>query len=299
VLCIHLSSGCFVRPQLVEFSVSTEFGPVVSVIVTTKNEENNIGACLGSLLQQSMPPLEIIVVDNFSEDKTTEIAKEYGAIVFLIGPERSAQRNYGVEKAKGKYILYLDADMRLTRKVIEECVNRCEADSKVSGIYIPELIVGKGFWISVRRFERSFYDGTVIDAVRFVPKTAFQKVKGFDLTITGTEDWDFDKKIRGLGKTIVAKANLEHDEGDFDLENYLNKKSYYSKSFENYSEKWGKADPDIRKQLGAWYRFFGVFTEHGKIFKLLKHPILTISVYYLRIRVGINYILTIINKKLT
>ena len=141
-------------------------------------------------------------------------------------------------------------------------------------------------------------DGTVIDAVRFVPRKAFEKVQGFDLKLTGPEDWDFDKKIRGLGKTIVAKANLEHDEGNFDLENYLSKKSYYSKSFENYSKKWGKDDPDIRKQLGIWYRFFGVFTEDGKIFKLLRHPILSISVYYLRIRVGIIYLLTNINKKM-
>ena len=277
-------------------SVVNEIEPAVSVIVTTKNEEQNIGACLESVLQQSMPPLEIIVVDNFSEDKTTEIAQKYGAKVFQLGPERSAQRNYGVKKALGKFILYLDADMRLTPKVIEECVNRCEADSEISGIYIPELIVGKGFWINVRRFERSFYDGTVIDAVRFVPRKAFEKVQGFDLKLTGPEDWDFDKKIRKLGKTIVTKANLEHDEGDFDLEKYLRKKNYYSKGFENYSKKWGQGDPDIRKQLGTWYRFFGVFTENGKIFKLLGHPILTISVYYLRIRVGINYILMIIKK---
>ena len=148
--------------------MSPEVDPAVSVIVTTKNEQHKIRACLESLLKQSMPPLEIIVVDNFSVDNSSEIAHEFGAIVFQIGPERSAQRNYGVEKAQGKYILYLDADMRLSPKVIEECVNRCEADPEVTGVYIPEIIVGKGFWIKVRRFERSFYDGTVIDAVRFL-----------------------------------------------------------------------------------------------------------------------------------
>jgi len=278
--------------------VSTEVDPVVSVIVTTKNEEKNIGACLENLVQQSMPPLEMIVVDNFSEDKTTEIAQEYGAKVFQLGPERSAQRNYGVEKAQGKYILYLDSDMRLSPKVIEECVNLSEADDEVSGIYIPEIIVGKGFWIKVRRFERSFYDGTVIDAVRFVPKTAFQQVEGFDLLFTGPEDWDFDKKIRGLGKTIVAEANLEHDEGNFDFQHYLGKKNYYSKGFDLYTEKWGKNDPDIRKQLSLWYRFVGVFAEQGKFIKLLGHPILTLGMYYLRFRVGFLYLLRNINNDL-
>ena len=271
--------------------MSSEVDPVVSVIVTTKNEERNIGACLESVVQQSMAPLEMIVVDNYSEDKTEKIALEYGSKVFELGPERSAQRNYGVEKAHGVYILYLDADMRLSPKVIEECVNCCEADSGVSGIYIPEIIVGEGFWIKVRRFERSFYDGTVIDAVRFIPKATFQKVKGFDLHFTGPEDWDFDKKIRGLGRTVVTDSFLEHDEGDFDLQLYLGKKSYYSKGFDTYAEKWGKDDPDVRKQLSPWYRFVGVFVEQGKIIKLMEHPILTLGMYYLRFRVGILYLM--------
>ena len=278
--------------------MTSEVDPVVSIIVTTRNEEKKIGACLESILQQSMLPLEMIVVDNFSEDKTTVIAQEYRAKVFQLGPERSAQRNYGVEKAKGKYILYLDADMRLSPKVIEECVNRSEADAEVLGIYIPEIIVGKGFWIKVRRFERSFYDGTVIDAVRFVPRSVFQQVEGFDLLFTGPEDWDFDKKIRGLGKTIVAEAHIEHDEGNFDFKNYLGKKSYYSKGFDLYADKCGKDDPDIRKQLSPWYRFIGVFTEQGKFIKLLGHPILTLGMYYLRFRVGFLYLLRNINNVL-
>jgi len=271
--------------------VSQGVAPNVSVIVTTKNEDRNIGACLESVIEQTMPPLEMIVVDNFSEDQTIKIAKQFGAKVYQLGPERSAQRNYGVEQAQGKYILYLDADMRLSTKVIENCVKRCKEDTKITGVYIPEIIIGTGFWIKVRRFERSFYDGTVIDAVRFVPKDSFQKVAGFDLRFTGPEDWDFDKKIRQLGKTIVADAHLLHDEGNFNLQHYLNKKRYYSKGFDIYSEKWGKNDPDIRKQLRPFYRFFGVFIEKGKFIKLLSHPLLTLGMYFLRLWVGLLYLM--------
>jgi len=271
--------------------VSQGVAPNVSVIVTTKNEDRNIGACLESVIEQTMPPIEMIVVDNFSEDQTIKIAKQFGAKVYQLGPERSAQRNYGVEQAQGKYILYLDADMRLSTKVIENCVKRCKEDTKITGVYIPEIIIGTGFWIKVRRFERSFYDGTVIDAVRFVPKDSFQKVAGFDLRFTGPEDWDFDKKIRQLGKTIVADAHLLHDEGNFNLQHYLNKKRYYSKGFDIYSEKWGKNDPDIRKQLRPFYRFFGVFIEKGKFIKLLSHPLLTLGMYFLRLWVGLLYLM--------
>jgi len=63
--------------------------------------------------------MEIIVVDNNSQDKTKEIAYRYTDKVYNFGPERSAQRNFGVKQAAGKYILYLDADMVLSENVMK------------------------------------------------------------------------------------------------------------------------------------------------------------------------------------
>ena len=57
--------------------------------------------------------------------------------------------------------------MILSRTLIEECVSSIDS-SNTDAFYIPERIVGDGFWIKVRDFERSFYTGTVIDAVRFI-----------------------------------------------------------------------------------------------------------------------------------
>lgn len=128
--------------------------PLVSVIITTKNEEKNLENCLKSIKAQTYSPdkIEIIVVDNDSSDTTKEIALQYTQLVFNKGPERSAQRNYGVEKSSGKYFLYLDADMILSEKVVAECVEKMEADSDLVGLYIPEIIMGDSFWCKVRRF---------------------------------------------------------------------------------------------------------------------------------------------------
>ena len=52
-----------------------------------------------------------------------------------------------------------------------------------------------------------------------------------------------------------------------------------------------KDNADVKKQLGFYYRFFGVFVEKGKWIKLLLHPILTLEMYFLRFLVGINYLL--------
>lgn len=271
---------------------------LVSVIITTRNEEKNIERCMKSIEAQFYPleEIEIIVVDNNSVDKTKDIACKYTDKVYDFGPERSAQRNYGVGKSEGKYILYLDADMNLSEKVIEECVWECEQKGYIA-LYIPEKIIGKGFWIKVRNFERSFYNATCIDAVRFIRRDKLLGIGGFDENLTGPEDWDLDQRIGKIGKVSIIKAPIYHNEQGFNFRKYTAKKTYYSANFDKYIKKWGKRNSKVKKQLGLWYRFFGVFFERGKWLKLLKHPLLAAGMYFLRIRVGLAYVLHIMFSK--
>lgn len=265
--------------------------PLVSVIITTKNERSKISNCLSSIKKQTynQEDIEIIVVDNNSTDETKDIARQYTDKVYNYGPERSAQRNFGVRQASGKYILYLDADMILSQAVINECVKMCEKHAAVA-LYIPERIIGVGFWIKVRDFERSFYNGTCIDAVRFIRKDKFLEIGGFDETLTGPEDWDFDRRIKPKGKTAIIESPVYHNEGNFRLSEYIKGKLYYARTLDRYICKWVKNDPCVRKQLGFCYRYFGVFFENGKVFRLLSHPVLTIEMYFLRLLVGFMYI---------
>lgn len=181
--------------------------------------------------------------------------------------------------------------MILTEEVISKSVEKCEKDGIIA-LYIPERIIGKGFWIKVRDFERSFYDATCIDSARFIKREEFLKVGGFDEALTGPEDWDLDRRIKEAGKVGIVDVPLYHNEGRLYLRNYLNKKKYYSKDFNSYIKKWGNGDSLIRKQLGLRYRFFEVFLENGKWLKLACHPILTIGMYFLRFLLGLNYLLT-------
>ena len=265
--------------------------PLVSAILTTRNEERNIANCLQSVKDQSYPRIEVIVVDNHSSDNTVAIAQGFTDRVYIKGPGRCTQQNFGVGEAQGKYILWLDADMMLSRNVVEECVNQCE-NSGYIGLCIPEKIVGTGFWIKVRAFERSFYDGTCIDVVRFVLRGSFLEIGGLDeANVTfGADDWDFDRRIKEVGKTGTAEFPLYHNEWEFNLRRYLRKKSSYTESINRYVEKWGKGDETVKKQVGANYRLLGVFIENGKWKELVKHPILTLGMYSLRCMVGITYL---------
>lgn len=275
--------------------------PLVSIVVTTKNEELNIRQCLESIHNQTYNNIQLCVIDNYSTDKTCQIVQSLGTKLYYGGPERSAQRNLGLKtKSKGKYGMYIDADMMLTKDLVSRCVEQMELlPLSYSGIYIPEIIYGQSLFNRIRRFERTFYNGTVIDAIRFFRMEAFLKVGGFDeeLFKRGSgEDWDLDKKIRLLGSTfllnpltnnkiVIKKSTTKdqlqanrsyhfiiHDETKLKLIDYLNKKKYYSVGFSGYISKWGTSDPDIQKQFGIKYRFFIVFVEKQKWKKLLTNP---------------------------
>jgi len=273
--------------------------PLVSVVITTKNEEKNIENCLKSIVGQSYKNIEIIVVDNFSTDKTREIALKYTDKFFEKGPERSAQRNHGmIEKSNGKYVMFVDADMVLSPNLIKNCVEYIGREN-CAALHVSEIVMGDGFWSKVRRFERSFYDGTVIDGARFFQKDKFVEVGGFDEGMSGPEDWDIDKKLKAIGKIGLVPKNGEeaviyHNEAEFNLKKYLSKKGYYTQSFDKYISKWGKDDNDLKKQFGLSYRYFGVFLEKGKWKRLLAHPVLTGGMYFLRGSVGAVYL---VNRK--
>lgn len=298
--------------------------PLVSVVITTKNEAKNIERCLKSVQFQSYQNIEAIVVDNSSEDKTKQLAKKYTKLVFNKGPERSTQRNYGMTTvAKGSLVMFVDADMILSPNLIEQAVLYMNKSKDVA-IFIPEIILGRGYWSRIRRFERSFYDGTPIDGARIFRKKSFDQVKGFDENLYACEDWDLTKRLEKIGKIGLLNAEeakarnnwplnkfikargvdpektgavIFHNEADFDLKKYLNKKEYYSGNFDIYIKKWGKNDPDLRKQFGLSYRFFGVFFEKGKWRKLILHPLLAAGMYYLRFLVGCKFLKNKIKRK--
>ena len=203
--------------------------PLVSIIIPTKNEAKHISSSCESVKKQNYPQdkLEIIVVDNNSDDKTKEIAYRYTDKVFDKGPERSAQRNFGVKKSRGDFFLYLDADMILHQDVVKECVDNVIKDSQIVALYISEIIMGESFWCKVRRFERGFYDATCIDCARFIKKDKFLAVGGFDESMSGPEDWDLDRKLRQLGKIGLITSPVYHNEAEFDLKKYITFKNQF------------------------------------------------------------------------
>lgn len=212
---------------------------MVSVIITTKNEADHLATCLESIVSQSYADIEIIVVDNHSSDKTVEIAKRYTKHVYLRGPERSAQRNYGTKKANGSYVLFLDADMILTTDIIRECTLSI-ARGKFLGVVIPERSFGVGFWAACKALERRCYEGVEwIEAARFFNKRAIESLGGYDESLTGPEDFELPQRLKArYGRECIGRINayILHDEGKLSLAKLLAKKYYYGRKMRVYKQ---------------------------------------------------------------
>ncbi|MDO8638522.1 MAG: glycosyltransferase [Candidatus Daviesbacteria bacterium] len=245
---------------------------LVSIIVTTKNSVYTIDDFLKSIKKQTFKNIEIILVDNSSSDSTVEITKKYTKKVFIKGPERSAQRNYGVSKSIGDFVLILDSDMVLTKDVVKECAELALIDKKIGGIIIPEKSFGSNFWAKVKAFEREINEGEgYFEAARFFPKKVFQEFQGYDENLTGPEDWDLPQRISKKYKISRIKSYILHNEGKTSVINLMKKKYYYGLSADKYLSK-QKMSPISSKTL---YFLRPAFYRNWK--KLLSCPTLTLA----------------------
>lgn len=213
--------------------------PLVSIIISTFNNVRTIKNCLESTRNQSYKNIELIIVDEWSSDGTEDLIQSYTKKIFKHGKERVNNRNFGVDKAQGRYLLIIDSDMKLSQKVIEECVQLCE-NNQIDAIMIPEKSEGQGYWAKVRGFERSFYKGDLnVEAVRFFKKSIIDKIGSYDPAIVGAEDWDLHQRILINGYKVGRISNyIIHNEGKLSLKRLLSKKVYYGSAFLEFKKRY-------------------------------------------------------------
>lgn len=207
---------------------------MVSIIIPTLNEEKVLGKCLQTVKNYA-PETEIIVVDNFSTDKTSVIARNYTKLVFSHGPERSAQRNFGAKKATGTHLLFLDADMRLTKNVLSEALSLVQKGKFI--IALPELAVGTTFWEKSIALERNlYYQEKLLAAARLYPRYIFNKLGGFNEELFAGEDWDLSSRAEKKGYQLVFTHNpVIHSERVTSLKDFLRIKYYYIQNISRYA----------------------------------------------------------------
>jgi len=241
--------------------------PLVSVIVPTKNSAETLALCLKSIRSQSYKTIELIVVDNFSTDKTPDIARKYADIFLQKGPERSAQVNFGVSKARGTYVYKVDSDFILEKDVVKECIDKINEGYEAVVVHnSPDIRVSRV--AKIRKFEVDMYKYDLDhSSARFLSRALYQKIGGFNSKITAGEDYDFQNKLNRAGvKTGFVDAEALHLGEPRSLYKHLMKYYTYGKDFVNYKEHSNQQESGV--QLGFFRK---VYLRNWR--KFLRHPI--------------------------
>jgi glycosyltransferase involved in cell wall biosynthesis len=173
-------------PYLDKFKKKKHGNPKVSIILPARNEEEFIGKCIDSLIQQDYTNYEIIVIDDSSDDSTNKIICEYAKKNPKIIPV-SAQRKpdgwmgknwacmEGYKKATGKLLLFTDADTKHSQNVISLAVSHLHSFDLDALSVIPKMRV-MDFWTRITLPMISTFLHTRFSAIRVndpTKKTAY------------------------------------------------------------------------------------------------------------------------------
>ena len=256
--------------------------PFVTIVIPTYNSSATLEPLLRSIQEQTCENLELIIVDNYSTDNTFEIAQRYTSKVFCQGPERSAQRNRGAKEATGTYLLFLDSDMQLTTRVVEDVVNAFRSNSEKKALIIPEESFGEGFWAACKKLERSFYVGVPwMEAARAFRIDSFREIGGYDENNTGTEDYDLPHRIEeAYGETSIGRSErfILHNEGRISFIRSCKKKFYYARKLDVYAGKSANKKKFIL-QANPLKRYFLFFRKPTQLFK---YPFLVFGMLFMK-----------------
>jgi len=249
--------------------------PLVSVIIPTYNCAATLERCLESVQAQTYPNVEILVVDNFSDDGTDRIAAEMARLV-QAGPERSAQVNVGARHARGVYLYRTDGDTVLDPAVVQACVDAIEAQG-LDAVAVPNGSQGESFWARVRTLERDTYlDDPLIVAARFWKRTAFEAVGGFDETLVACEDYDLHNRLVAAGYRIGRVVPMEVHLGEAgSLWAYAAQSFYYGPSVLRYLRK------HPRRGVQQMLPLRPAYLRHWRM--LLRQPHLTLALVLLKL----------------
>ena len=212
--------------------------PLVSIIIPTYNSGDTLELCLKSIKNQSYKNIEVIIVDNYSQDETETIAKRYKVKFFKIKGSLSTAKRYGITQAKGDFIFFLDADQILERDAVEICVSIC-LNRRVDALEISESSIASNFWGKCIALSRNIFEGSEIVLPRFLSRKVFEKLKIAQGLLFG-EDYAIYLELRHLGLKLirVKKCLIKHFE-DTSLKSMIKKYYKYGKSAITFSKRYG------------------------------------------------------------
>lgn len=176
--------------------------PLVSVVVPCYNAEKLIVQCVDSLVGLKYRPLEIIIVDDQSTDKSLALIENRypkGAIKIIRNPHNfgpSRTRNLGINRSRGKYIAFFETDMKADPKWINNAVSILETDRTVGGVHSRVFDLKKSNLIQA-------------DGMKLIPHTGWVIMQNYGKTAKDSGTKMQEVIIGSVGTVVRRKAILE------------------------------------------------------------------------------------------
>lgn len=186
--------------------------PLVSVILPAYNEESHIAECIDSLLNQSYKPIEIIVVDDESEDKTIEVVEKYSKDVRLLKQKHSgpgAAWNLGFKYAKGEILMCWAADHVYGRNYIRDLATPIIEGKALRTLHAREEIANfNNIWARSwgrRDFRKTLKTGNTTASL--TARELYVKSGGFDPKLGYADDQSIYKKTNVMTQVFDTKVS--------------------------------------------------------------------------------------------
>lgn len=189
----------------------------VGVVIPAKNEQQFIGRCVATVLAAGADvDLDLVVVDNESQDETVAIAAATGArVVHSDSTSIGEVRNVGAAAVRGDIIAYIDADCEAPIGWIHDAL-AAFADTEVAAVAGHLDVPQDANWVqaswALPRREESKAKRTVVGASFFVRRATFDRLGGFDPRLKTGEDTDIARRLLEHGVRIQPepRCNVVH-----------------------------------------------------------------------------------------
>jgi glycosyltransferase involved in cell wall biosynthesis len=239
----------------------------VSVIILTYNRADRLTEAIESVLNQTFRDLELIIVDNYSSDNTQSVVDSFHdeRIRYFKNKNRGflgINRNFGIEKAKGEYIAFLDDDDLWLPEKLEKQVKLMDSNKELGLVYADCYIMDeagslweKTYFASRKPIRGAALKGllqenTIAILTAMVRKEALDRVGGFSTKYIIAQDYDLwlrivqDYPIDFIDEPL-AKYRL-HLGGASSKNHIINYKE--DLQIRGY---WLKKNPGLQKELGG------------------------------------------------
>ena len=197
----------------------------ISVIIPTFNRKKTLGRAIRSVLDQTLSPLEILIIDDGSNDGTEEWVKErFKKIKYIYQNNHgvSSARNIGIENAYGDWVAFLDSDDEWLPNKLYEQVKAIDSNPGMQFFHTNEIWIRNGVRVNQMKKHKK-YGGYIfekcLDICRVSPssvlikKEVFDNIGFFDESLKVCEDYDLWLRITSKYQVIFLDVPLIYKYG--------------------------------------------------------------------------------------